>query len=193
MKNAPAKVTEAHKEYQKLLEVLKLGRIAGAMLGQQLYRLFANRAYQQAIGEEISWHEFLKMPEVNIDPREATRSMEIYEEFCVKRGFSLEMLAEAGTKTLHRMLPMVKKGELEDKEIDGLLHDGAALSQSAFKERFYEVTTPEGEKTYTFQLMRKCAETNNMTRVPGIEHDQIITVFKNAGIDLLQQYIPEVI
>lgn len=193
MKQSPVKSTEAHADYQKLLEVLKLGRMAGALLGQQLYRLYANNAYQQAIGGDITWHEFLKQPEVNLDPREATRAMEVYEEFCVKRGYSTEMLAEAGTKALHYILPLAKSGEITEAEIEGLLHDGANLPLSGFRERLYEVKSGNGEKTYIFQLMRKCVETGTMQKVPGIDHEQVMEVFKNAGIDLNNTHVPEII
>lgn len=193
MKNAPAKVTEAHKDYQELLKVLQLGRLAGAMLGQQLYRLYANNAYREAIGGEITWHEFLKMPEVNLDPREAKRAMEIYEEFCVKRGYSTEMLAEAGTKTLHYLLPVAKNGEVDDDELKDLMKAGATLPQNSFREKLYEVRAGEAAtKTFEYQLMQKRVETGTMQRVPGVDHEMILQVFKNAGIDLEAQ-TPEII
>lgn len=194
MKNTPVKSKDAHADYKKLLEVLHLGRMAGALLGQQLYRLKGNNAFKDAIGEGVdTWEEFLKMPEINLETREANRAMEIYEEFVIKRGYSTEMLAEAGTKTLHYLLPMVKKDELTDKQIGGLLKAGAALPQKSFREKLHEVKHPETPLTYEFVLMRRCIETNNLQKVHEIDHEQIMQVFKLANIDLNQIFMPEVI
>lgn len=189
MKDTPVKSTEAHADYKKLLEVLHLGRMAGALLGQQLFRLYSNRAWQQAIGGESSWEEFLKMPEVNLDKREATRAMEIYEEFCIKRGYSTEMLAEAGVKNLHYMLPMVKKGELPDGDIKELLEAGASLPQRSFKERLHDVKTGGGERHYEFVLMRRCIETNNLQIVHDYDSEKILAAFP----ELKDKLMPEII
>lgn len=189
MKEAPVKATEAHADYKKLLEVIHLGKMAGALLGQQLYKLFANRAWQQAIGSECSWEEFLTMPEVSLDKREATRAMEIYEEFCVKRGYSTEMLAEAGVKNLHRMLPLVKKGKLEEEQIGELLKAGAALPQKSFKETLYEAKNPGGTRTFKFEIFRRCIETDNLQKVHDIESDRIVAAFP----ELQEKLMPEII
>lgn len=189
MKDSPAIVVHAHEDYKKLLEVLKLGRMAGALLGQQLFRLYANGDWQKAIGQEISWEEFLMMPEVNLDKREATRAMEIYEEFCVKRGHSTEMLAEAGVKNLHRLLPMVKRGQLEDGQIGELLKAGAALPQKSFKETLYDAKNPGGTRTYRFEIFRRCNETNNLQKVHDIESEKIVEAFPHLN----EMLMPEII
>lgn len=187
MKEAPVKATEAHADYKKLLEVLHLGRMAGALLGEQLFRLFANRAWQKAIGDECSWEEFLKMPEVALDKREATRAMEIYGEFCIKRGYSTEMLAEAGTKTLHYLLPMVKKGELPDEKIGELLKAGASLPQRPFREHLHDAKG--GERHFEFVLMRRCIETNNLQKIHDYDTEKILTAFP----ELREMVLPEII
>lgn len=193
MKDAPGIVVHAHEDYKKLLDVLKLGRMAGALLGQQLYRLNANRAWQQATGDECSWEEFLKMPEINLDKREATRAMEIYEEFCIKREYSVEMLAEAGTKNLHYLLPMVKQNKIQKKDIDGLLKSGATLTQAGFKERLQDVKNPGGERHYEFVLMRRCIETNNLQKVHEVESDDIVKAFQMYGNDISNLIFPEIV
>lgn len=186
--------TEAHENYKKLLEVLKLGRLAGAMLGQQLWKLKANNDYQKAVGEGIdTWVDFLKMPEVNLQVREANRAMEIYEEFCIKRNYSVEMLAEVGTKNLHYLLPAVKKGELGEDEISDLVESGKNLPQKSFKERFYDVKSKGGDRHYEFVLMKKCVETGNLQRVQDITHEDILHAFNTVGRDLSEMIIPEVI
>lgn len=184
------RASEAHKDYQKLLEVLKLGRLAGALLGQQLYLLKANNAFREAVGDGVdTWEDFLKMPEIKLDVRESNRAMEIYEEFCIKRGYSTEMLAEAGTKTLHYLLPMVKKNELDKGELDGLLKDGAELPQKSFRERLHDVKHPGGTKTYRFELFRRCVETNTLQKVHDIDSDIILNRFP----ELRDMIMPEVI
>lgn len=190
-KQTPATVT-AHTTYKELLKVLELGRLAGVMLGKCLYQLKANKDYQKAVGEGVdTWEDFLKMPEIGLEVREANRAMDIYEQFCVIRGYSTEMVAEAGTKNLHRLLPMIKRDELDDKEIKGLLKDGANLPQKSFKERLHDVRG--GDRHYEFVLMRRCIETNNMQRVHDIESPTIIAVFEKAGIFIQDKIMPEVI
>lgn len=180
--------TEAHQNYQELVKVLRLGRLAGAMLGQCLFRLKANNAYREAIGAGIeTWNDFLKMPEIGLDPREATRAMEIYDEFCIKRGYSIEMLAETGTKALHYLLPMVKDGTLKDEQIGGLLQAGAALPQKSFKEKLHDVRG--GERHYEFVLMRRCIETDNLQRVDDITSEQLSAAFP----ELADKLMPEII
>lgn len=190
MKNAPVKATEAHADYKKLLEVLHFGRMAGALLGQQLFRLKANNAFREAIGEGVeTWADFLKMPEINLDSREATRAMEIYEQFCIKRGYSTEMLAEAGVKNLHYMLPMVKKGELPEEDIKELLEAGAVLPQRSFKARLHDVKTGGGERHFEFVLMRRCIETNDLQIVHDYDSEKILAAFP----ELREKIMPEII
>lgn len=192
MKNPPAKVSLAHSDYQELLKVLELGRLAGVMLGKYLFRLKANNDYQKAVGQGIdTWQEFLKMPEIGLDPREATRAMEIYEQLCLKRGYSTEMVAQAGTKSLHYMLPLIKKGELEESEVSGLLHSAAVLPQKSFREKLQDVKG--GDRHYEFVLMRRCKETNSLQKVHDITSEQIVKAFISEGINLTEKLMPEVI
>lgn len=192
MKESPAKVSLAHSDYKELLKVLQLGRLAGVMLGKYLYRLKANNDYQKAVGEGINtWADFLKMPEISLDSREANRAMEIYEELCIKRGYSTEMVAEAGTKNLHYMLPMVKRGDLDDHDIKQLIEEGRDLPQASFRERLQDIKG--GDRHYEFVLMRRCVETNNLQKVHDITSEQIVKAFIHEGINLTEQLMPEVI
>lgn len=193
MKNSPAKATKSHELYQKLLTTIKMGRMAGVMLGKYLFELKANNAYQQAVGEGIeTWVDFLKMPEVSIPASEATRAMEIYEEFCLRRGYSLEMLAEAGTKTMHYLLPIAKKYDIEEPRMTELIQAGANLPLNSFRERLQDFKG--GERHYEFMVMRKCKETGTMQKVHDITTEMIVEAMKkNFNINLTEQLLPEII
>lgn len=188
------KASDAHALYGQLIEIVKMKRLSGAMLGKVLWNLKANNSFKKAIGSGIdTWEDFLKMPEIGIDMREANRAMEIYEQFVVKLHYTEEELAEVGTKALHYVLPLVKSGELQEEHIRGLLSDGANLTQAAFKERLHDVTKGGG-KTYEYLIMRKCKETGTMQKVRGVKSGQIIDALKTLyHIDITEQFVPEII
>lgn len=184
---------KAHELYQSLLKVLELKRFAGVALGEKLFKLKANNEYKNATGIE-SWDDFLKSPEISIDSRESNRAMQTYYQFCVRRQFTLSDLAGVPVKSLHRLLPLAKGDRLADGDLQTLVADAASLSQSAFKERLYDVVSGEsGIRTFDFLLMRKCRETGNLQKVHGFSSEKIQEVFNQAGIDLGQEILPEII
>lgn len=194
MKQLP-RAEAARELYQGLLKVLELRRFAGVALGEKLYKLRANNEYKIAIGDGIdSWSDFLKQPDVAIDPREATRSMEIYEQFCVVRGYSTDELGTVPTKSLHYLLPVAKSGKLPEGELRSLVNDASSLSRSAFREKLHDTRSGgQGTRTFSFVLMRRCNETNNLQKVHDFDSEQIIEVFNKAGIDIKEKIMPEII
>lgn len=186
---------KASELYQGLLKVLELKRFAGVALGEKLYKLRANNEYKNAIGEGIdTWNDFLKQPDVAIDPREATRSMEIYEQFCVVRGYSTDELGTVPTKSLHYLLPVAKSGRLPEGDLRSLVNDAAILTRAAFKEKLHDgLSGGEGTRTFSFVLMRRCNETNNLQKVHDFDSEQIVQIFSKAGIDIQEKIMPEII
>lgn len=190
------RIEKAHELYQGLLKVLELKRFAGVALGEKLYKLRANNEYKNAIGAGIdTWNDFLKQPDVAIDPREATRSMEIYEQFCVVRGYSTDELGTVPTKSLHYLLPVAKAGKLPEGELRSLVNDAANLSRASFRERLHDGLSSDGHghRTFSFVLMRRCNETNNLQKVHDFDSEQIIEIFNKAGIDIKEKIMPEIV
>lgn len=197
MKDAPQVVVNANDTYNKLVGTLFVGRASVVAIGKYLFDLKTEDRWRDAIGSVDTWSDFLKLPEIGLDTREANRAMEVYEEFAVKRNYDIEQLGKVSTKALHSLLPLVKKGALDDEQIKGLLSDGANLSQAGFKERLHDVKFEKTEekpiRTYQFLLMRKCVETGTMAKVHGVEHNDIVAVFKRAGINIDNQFVAEIV
>lgn len=197
MKDAPQVVINANEAYQKLVGTLFVGRASVVAVGKYLFELNQEDRWRDAVGSVDTWSDFLKLPEINLDTREANRAMEIYEEFAVKRNYDINELGKVSTKALHSLLPLVKKGALDDEQVKGLLADGANLSQAGFKERLHDVkfekTVDKPQRTYQFMLMRKCIETGTMAKVHDINHNDIVAVFNRAGINLDKQFVAEII
>lgn len=201
------RASNAHELYQELVQVLKLSRLAGVKMGQMLFQLYADNAYQKAIGEGVdTWHDFLKLPEISIDTREANRAMAIYEELCIKRGYDTSDIAEVPVKALHYILPRIRNNDVRDSDIGGLLKDAKNLSQAAFREHLYEVCANDGRdgavlrgagghnRTFEFVLMRRCIETNNLQKVHEVTSEQIVDALKSLyHIDLTEKLMPEIV
>lgn len=181
--------------YTKLLTVLNLHRGSGLVLGQVLWQLKANNLFQKSVGAGIeTWADFLKQPEIGLDVREANRMMDLYGQFVLKLGYSVEELAEAKTKSLHYLLPLVKSDQLSKERIDELVDSAKTLTVNQFRESIYDAKTQDiGVRTYQLVLMRKCNETGTLQKVHGIESEVIEQVFTKAGINLNLEDLPDIL
>lgn len=187
-------VTEAHELYQQLIQLLKISRLSGIRLGQVLWQLNANELYQDAIGSVDSWFDFLKLPEIGLSVREANRAMDMYGEFVIKLEIPMEDIADAKTKSLHYLLPLVKSDTISKERALELVEDAKHLSQAQFKENLYDAKVPGGVRTYHFALMRKCNETGTMQKVLEVTEDMLKDSLKSLyKIDLDKVFMPEVI
>lgn len=183
------RASKAHELYQDLVKTRELSRLAGVKMGELLYQLRNNESYREAVGE-TSWDDFLKLPEIGIDKREANRSISIYEELVIKRGFTTAAIAEVPVKALHYVLPLARDAAVSDEEIRGHLDDAQNLSQAAFREALHD--NRGDTRTYEFVLMRRRKETNNLKKVQDVTEEQILSAFSAIGIDLSQLLVPEI-
>jgi len=168
--------------HNKLLEVIQLSKQSFVAMGALLYELYNEERYLDAVGAGIdSWEDYLKQPEVGLTPKEANRLMQIYEVFVLQYGYPEDVLADISVKNMHYLLPVVKKFDgTHAEEVDALVQDAAHLTQTDFRERIYDVKTEEtGERTYVYLVMQRCVETGTLKRVPGIDSDEILEVFKD--------------
>lgn len=182
--------------YSQLLSVLKLHRSSGLVLGQVLWQLKADNLFQKSIGAGIeTWADFLKQPEIGLDIREANRAMELYGQFVLKLGYSVEDLAEAKTKSLHYLLPLVKSDQLPRERIDELVGAAKTLTINQFRESLYDAKTEDtGVRTYQLVLMRKCNETGTLQKVHGVDDAVIKEAFARAQMQLPDlEDLPEIL
>lgn len=164
---------EAHNEYVKLVDILKTGKKLDVLKGKQLWVLKSNNLFKKAVGQGIDkWHDFLALPEIGLDNREANRLMDIYDVFVVKHKIPEDELAEAKIKSLHYLLPIARDGKVQN--VREYVQLASTLSQSDFRESVYDLKTQDlGARTYIYLIMKKCVETGTMTKVHNISSEEI--------------------
>jgi hypothetical protein len=149
--------------------------------GKLLWELKANNLYREAFGEGVdTWEEFLRSPEIAISTSEANRMMQMYEYFVIKYKLDEEELTTVPIKSLHHMLPRLKAGEIEEEQLEELIHAGKTLTFNEFKERLQDMQTGQA-RTYQFSVMKRCNETGNLSRVQDITHEEILQVWPNLN------------
>lgn len=179
----------AFKDYEILMNTIMVHRGSAILIGKGLYYMHDSETYK-FVGSD-TWHDFLKT--LGISVSEANRSMDLYETFCLKMGYPVEELAEAKTKSLHYLLPVAKSGTIPEPRIRELVEDAKHLTQNQFRENIFDAKPGEGLRTYKFVLMRKCNETGTLQRMQEITHETIIKAMGQYGLDLTQEYMPEVL
>jgi hypothetical protein len=186
---------DAHQLYKDLVTAVKASRLFGVILGKFLWQLKADDTYMKAVGQGVdNWNDFLKLPEISLEVREANRSMELYEVFVLKYGYDEQELAEAKTKSLHYLLPHARDGEIPEERIRELVEDAKHLTQAQFKDNLFDAKTgDQGQRTYQFVLMRKCVETGTLQKVHGVDHDMLEKALINLGITINELLMPEVL
>lgn len=188
---------DARKDYENLMSVIMVHRGSAILIGRGLHYMRDSETYKLATGID-TWHDFLK--EIGISVSEANRSIDLFETFCLQYGYPVEELAEAKTKSLHYLLPVAKSGTIPENRIRELVEDAKHLNQNQFRENIFDakgesqgLTPDKVLRTYQFVLMRKCNETGTLQRMQEITHETIIKAMGQYGIDLTQEYMPEVL
>lgn len=194
MSSSLVKAEKAAGIYQQLVSTLQLQRAVGIGLGQLLWKLKANNLFKEAIGQGIeTWNDFLKMPEIGLEMSEANRAMDLYEVFIIKYGYSMEELSTAKTKSLHYLLPLAKDATVNESRIRELVESAKHLTQSQFREEIYDSKPGVLTSTYAFVLMRRRVETGTLQIVPNVDDQLIKAAFEKAGINLEEQFMPEIL
>ena len=177
------KADKAFEENRKLVALITLGNRAEVEQGKQLWLLKANNLFKKAIGDGIdTWVDYLKMPEVSISSSEANRKMDIYKIFILDYGFPEALVAEAKTKSLHYILPIVKDGDYEKDEVEIMILAAQTLSQKDLRERIYDIKTCDvGPRTYEFILMVRCRETKTLQKVHGVNHELLMARLRDIA------------
>jgi len=166
-------------DYHKfLLELVVNAKQNFVLMGRMLYHLDQDESFKNVVGEGIdTWNEYLQQPEIGLSKGEANRLIQIYENFVLRLGFSIETVSEVPVKNLHYLLPLVK-GTDDVDEVADLLADATMLSQKDFREKIYESKNPEEEQTYEYLIMKKSIQTGSLSKVHDIPSELIKETFK---------------
>lgn len=166
--------------HQQLLESISFTKTGFVLIGKLLYKLKSDSIFLRAVGEGINtWEDYISQPEIGLARGEASRLIQIYEQFVLRLGLSEEEVAKIPVKNIHYLLPMVKNATEEDSDdIRALVDDAIHLSQKDFKERVYESKHETDERTYEYLLMKRCNETGNLSRVHNVPQEEIILLAK---------------
>lgn len=125
--------------------------------------------YKELIGEGVSsWADFLAQPEVGLTVREANSLIEL-AEWVEHTNLPLRELNLATAKFC------AQKGILDPS----LVPDMQTLSLKDFKDQHYEsVKGVDAPRTYTYMVMKRCNETGNLSKVHGVEEQEIKSIVK---------------
>lgn len=150
-------------------------------MGKVLYHLKKGDKFKKAVGMGADkWEDYLRQPEIALATGEASRLMQVYEQFILRLGYDEDTVSAVPVKNMHYLLPLVKKIKTKE-EADELVADATILSQKDFKERIYDAKALEmGEaatRTFEYLIMRKTLETGTMDKVMDIDSDTIKRTF----------------
>lgn len=137
-------------------------------LGQVLQEIKNEESYKTEIGAGIdTWHQFLSQPEVGMTVNEANYFIKVFE-LASNTDFDVRTIPPKSLKLI------ITKGAPDE-----LFEDAATLSAADFKERHYDVETGKEERTYEYLVMRRCNETGGLSKMNGIESQEVQEVFKD--------------
>ena|SRR3990167_5733605 len=166
--------------HQKLLESISFTKTGFVIIGKLLYILHQNDTFTNAVGEGINtWDDYISQPEIGLNRGEASRMIQIYEQFVLRLGIPEEEVAKIPLKNIHYLLPIIKGATEETADdINALIEDAKNLSQKDFRERVYESKNETQERTYEYLLMSRCLETGTLKRVHGYTSEQLKELLK---------------
>jgi len=162
--------TQAHELHTEIESLVKSQFRSDIRLGEKLYVLKRDNLYKKAIGEGIStWGDYLRQPEISITPFRAAKLIRLYEHFILRIGYQPGDLDGVPTYALDYISA---KGLRDVVQIDTLLGDARVLSAKDFREKYHD-DVEQTERTYSYMVMRRCKETNNIEKVHDISSDII--------------------
>lgn len=171
----------ARETYNLIVATERATRFNYVSLGKLLKNIKEDDEYLSAVGGIETWNQFLKQPEIGLSVYQANKLIDIYETFVEKLHVSEQYLSEISLPNIKRLLPVVKNllENTEDKiPLDELLEQARMLSDKDFKSVLVENKEEYGDqpRTYTYMIMRKCVETNNMSKVYDIPQNEIVSL-----------------
>ena len=133
-------------------------------LGAAFAHMKENKSYE---GFADTFIDAVKSPELGFSVSEAETLIKMWDLFC--------LLDEDDLPSHHAMKLMVnKKVDME------LLESANTLSLTDFKELLKDKELGTQDRTYKYEIVKRCVETNNISRVYGEELEEAIKNINNA-------------
>lgn len=127
-------------------------------LGDSFKHAKENKEYE---GFADTFIDMVKSPEIGFTPSEVESLIKMYDMFC--------LLEVDDLPSHHSMKLMV------NKKVDmNLLEEAKTLSVTDFKERIKDGEIGTQERTYTYEVIKRCNETGNILRVYNEEKEEAI-------------------
>lgn len=157
--------------HDHLLEAIYEMKMSYLMLAEALKDAKEYEYWHTEIGEGVGGlADYLSMPEIGVTVRECNEMIQVLE---LVRDHFPETYREVPLSTLKYM---AKRG-ITDHE---MLASAESLTPKDFRERWYDHKTGEkGDRTYKYMVMKVCNETGNMTKVHGVESEEVLEALKD--------------
>ena len=155
-------------KYSELREYIYRSNQVTLGIAEILKQIKDGDLFKSEIGYGVdTWHQFLAMPEIGMTVNEANFLIRIY---------NLSLDFPSLVEVPRRMWKLLDGQDINEE----LIESAKTLSYQDLKERLYDVTVNDnGERTYTYVVMKRCNETGNLSRVPIIESDEVVERFKD--------------
>ena len=155
--------------YKTLLGLLReIRTLQYFELGSLLALIKAEESYRTEIGAGIeTWHQFLSQPEIGMTVNEANYLIKVFE------------LANNVDFDIRTIPPKSLKLILTKNLPNDLFHEAATLSTADFKELHFDAETGKEERTYEYLVMKRCNETGGLSKVNGVESQEVQEAFKD--------------
>lgn len=145
--------------------------------GEVLSKLRNDEQYKLTNGG-MSWEDYLRQPEVSLTTGQARQMIEVYQLFCINMAISMEDLGYYPLPALKFILNKYKKGQIQTaKQVKEILEASKTLSFRDLREHFQDEVIQTQERTYEYVLMKRCKETNNLTKIHDISSEDIKSKF----------------
>ena len=133
-------------------------------LGEQFSLVKKSGSYE---GFADTFIDCVKSPEIGFTTSEVNTLMKMYHKFC--------LLEPEDLPSHNNMKLMVNKAVDMD-----MLADAQTLSTTDFKEKIKDDETGTQERTYSYEVIKRCVETGNIKRVYDEERDEAIRALTNT-------------
>jgi hypothetical protein len=156
--------------YLACQDIVDKTRVNKLILGQLLYDLKRNDTFKLAVGALETWEEFLSQPEISMKVNEVNKLIDTYR-YMKKYNIPSEKIRGIPVQSINFLIRKIKSNTLTDDEVRALIDDANVLSFKDLKEKYIEIKGLT--KTYEYVVMKRCKETNNLTKIHDVDSETI--------------------
>lgn len=136
-------------------------------IGGVLKTIKEGELWKTEIGDGVqTWHQFLSQPEINLTVNEANQYIKIFE---------LPLSQDQKKLISLRNLKFIANKPIDPE----LIADATVLSRTDLRERHHDVSSGSEKRTFEYVLMRRVKETGSLSKVNGVESQELEQKFKD--------------